>query len=113
MAEDREAALERRQEELDAKARDLHRINWKAWKKRGSFAFTATSAALMYDEENPTPAALAAIAAILNVLRRVGQDRGTQGGAAWTSRRRSWSESPKCERLVAVAFGDRTERSLA
>ena len=67
-AEDREAALERRQEELDAKARDLRRINWKAWKKRGTFAFTATSAALMYDKENPLPATLAAIAAMLNVL---------------------------------------------
>ena len=66
--EDREAAWERRQDELDAKARELRRINWKAWKKRGTFAITATSAALMYDKENPLPATLAAIAAILNVL---------------------------------------------
>ena len=75
-AEDREAALERRQEELDAKARDLRRINWKAWKKRGTFAFTATSAALMYDKENPLPATLAAIAAMLNVLPDGAKENG-------------------------------------
>ena len=75
-AEDREAALERRQEELDAKARDLRRINWKAWKKRGTFAFTATSAALMYDKENPLPATLAALAAMLNVLPDGARENG-------------------------------------
>ena len=48
-AEDRDAALERRQEELDAKARDLRRINWKAWKKRATFGLAATSAAWSYD----------------------------------------------------------------
>ena len=74
--EDREAALERRQEVLDAKARELRRINWKAWRKRGTFAFTATGAALMYDKENPLPATVAAIVAMLNVLPDGTKDGG-------------------------------------
>ena len=66
--EDRDAALERRQEELDAKARELRRINWKAWRKRATFGLAATSAALMYDPESPLPATLAALVAVLNAF---------------------------------------------
>lgn len=75
-AEDRDEALERRQEELDAKAQDLRRINWKAWRKRATFGLAATGAALMYDEKNPLPATLAALAAVLNVLPEGVKERG-------------------------------------
>lgn len=66
--EDREAALEQRQEELDAIARELRRINWKAWRKRATFGLAATSAVLMYDAEKPLPATLSALLAVLNAF---------------------------------------------
>lgn len=75
-AEDRDAALEQRQDELDAKARELRRVNWKAWKKRGTFAISATTAALMYDKENLLPATLSAITAMLNVLPEGAREDG-------------------------------------
>ena len=65
-AEDRAGALERRQEEVDAMARDLRNINWKAWRKRATFGLAATGATWIYDENDPLPAVLAAILAVLN-----------------------------------------------
>ena len=86
-AEDREVALERRQEELDAKARDLRRINWKAWRKRATFAFTATAAALVYDEENPLPALLAAFAATLSAWPDSGKEAAVYSYVVSAARR--------------------------
>ena len=74
--EDRDAALERRQEELDAKARHLRRINWVAWRKRATFGLAATGAALTYDAQNPWPATLAALVAVLNAWPDGGQEAG-------------------------------------
>ena len=74
--EDRDAALERRQEELDAKARDLRRINWRAWRKPARFGFAATAAVLAYGKSDPLPAVLAALSAVLNVLSDGGKETG-------------------------------------
>ena len=75
-AEDRDAALERRQEELDAMARNLRKINWKAWRRRATFGLTATGAMLTYKLDDPLPAAVAALAAVLTAWPESGPEIG-------------------------------------
>ena len=73
---DRNNALEQRQEELDAKARDLRRINWRAWRKRATFGLAASGTALTFDTQNPWPAALASLMALLNAWPDARDDAG-------------------------------------
>ena len=75
-AEDREAALVQRQEELDAKARGLRRINWNAWRKRATFGLAATSAVWMYEAEDPLPSTFAALMAMLNAFPGEREEKG-------------------------------------
>ena len=64
--EDRDVALEQRQEELDAMAGNLRKINWKAWRRRATFGLAATGATFVYDQDNPWPAVVAGLVAALN-----------------------------------------------
>ena len=65
---DREAAFERRQEELDAKAQALRKANWQAWKKPATFALSAASAALAVKSGSPTSAAIAILLAMVGLI---------------------------------------------
>ena len=87
--EDREAAFERRQEELDAKAQALCKTNWKAWKKPATFTLSAATAVLAAESGNPTSAAIASLLAMVGVI-----PEGSKEGSVYSylmSAQKKWS----------------------
>lgn len=65
---DREASFERRQEELDALAQGLRRVNWRAWKKPSTFALGAASAQVAVESGSTTAGVIAAIMALMGLV---------------------------------------------
>jgi hypothetical protein len=61
----RDAAFEKRQDELDARAADLKRLSTKAWRKPAAFAMSLTGAAWTALTGNPIGALLSAAGATL------------------------------------------------
>lgn len=67
-AKDREAAFERRQEELDVKAQALRRANWKAWKRPATFGLAVSTAVPHLESGNPIWAAIAILLAVVGLI---------------------------------------------
>ena len=66
-SEERQAAFEQRQEELDDAASPLRKLNRMAWKKPLSFAISLAGAAYVYGS-NPIAAAIASAGAVVGML---------------------------------------------
>ena len=65
---ERDASFEQRQEELDAMAQRLRRVNWKAWKRPATFALSAANAFVAYENENSMAGGIAALLAIVGLM---------------------------------------------
>ena len=66
--EERQAAFEQRQEELDQAARALRRLNRRAWKKPISFGISLAGAAWNYYTGDPIGAFIAGTGAVVGML---------------------------------------------